>query len=114
MRLLSLLLAYTALSTSGLLLLRRALDEDRAPQESFVERLLTMGVVLGGLLYAASFAVWLVALGRYPVTSIYPVFIGASFIGVALGGWLLLDERLGAVQLAGAAAVLLGITLLAR
>ena len=76
--------------------------------------MLTWGAVTGGILYAASFGVWLLALARYPVTSIYPVFVGASFVGVALGGWLLLDERLGALQLVGALVVLIGITLLAR
>jgi multidrug transporter EmrE-like cation transporter len=114
MRLVSYLVAYTLLSTGGLLVLRRALDESRVPAESFVERLLTPGVVVGGVLYGASFAIWLLALGRYPVTSIYPTFIGASVVGVALGGWIVLDERLGAAQLVGALAVLSGIALLTR
>ena len=114
MRLLSYVVAYTALSTAGVLILRHTLGEDRLPGESALDRALTLGALAGGVLYAASFGVWLVALARYPVTSIYPVFVGASFIGVALGGWLLLNERLGAVQLVGALIVLVGITLLAR
>jgi multidrug transporter EmrE-like cation transporter len=113
-RLLSYLLAYGVLSTAGVLVLRHSLSDERLPGESVLDRALSLGTVAGGLLYAGSFAVWLLALARYPVTSIYPVFVGASFIGVALGGWLLLNERLGTVQLIGALTILVGITLLAR
>jgi hypothetical protein len=59
MRLVSYLATYTLLSTAGLLLLRRALGDNRMPGESLVERILTPGVVVGGALYTASFGVWL-------------------------------------------------------
>lgn len=114
MRLVSYLVAYTLLSTAGLLLLRRALDENRLPADSLVERILTPGVVGGGVLYAASFGVWLLALARHPVTTVYPIFIGASFVGVLLGGWLILGERLDAIRVVGAVVVFFGIVLLAR
>ena len=114
MRLFSYLATYTLLSTAGLLLLRRALDEHRMPGESLVERVLTPGVVVGGVFYAASFGVWLLALARHPVTTVYPIFVGASFVGVLLGGWLLLDEQLDAIRVVGVAVVFLGIALLAR
>jgi multidrug transporter EmrE-like cation transporter len=113
-RLVSYLAAYTLLSTAGLLLLRRALGENRIAGESLVERILTPGVVVGGALYTASFGVWLLALARHPVTTVYPIFIGASFVGVLLGGWLILGERLDAIRVVGAVVVFVGIVLLAR
>ena len=114
MRLLTLLGGSVLLSTSGLLLLRRALDVERSPGDAFVERVLTPGVALGAVLYAASFVLWLVTLQRYPVTTVYPVFVGAGFVGVALGGWLVLGEPFGAGRAVGALVVLAGIVLLAR
>ena len=61
-----------------------------------------------------SFVLWLVTLQRYPVTTVYPVFVGAGFVGVALGGWLVLGEPFGAGRAVGALVVLAGIVLLAR
>jgi small multidrug resistance pump len=114
MRLLTLLACYVLLSTGGLLLLRRTLDVERAPGEGFLEKVLTPGAAVGAVLYAASFVLWLVTLQRYPVTTVYPVFVGAGFVGVALGGWLVLGERLDAARVVGALVVLVGIVLLAR
>ena len=114
MRLVTLLGGYVLLSTSGLLLLRRALDVERTPGDGFLEKVLTPGAALGAVLYVASFALWLVTLQRFPVTVVYPVFVGAGFIGVALGGWLVLGERFDPVNAVGALVVLLGIVLLAR
>ena len=45
---------------------------------------------------------------------VYPVFVGAGFVGVALGGWLVLDETFDTVRALGAVVVLIGIVLLAR
>lgn len=84
------------------------------PDDSLLERILTPGVVVGGALYVASFGVWLLALSRHPVTTVYPIFIGASFVGVLLGGWLVLGERLDAIRVVGAVVVFFGILLLAR
>jgi multidrug transporter EmrE-like cation transporter len=75
---------------------------------------LTPGAGLGAVLYVASFALWLVTHQRYPVTSVYPVFVGTGFVGVALGGWLVLGERFSAVRALGALVVFVGIVLVAR
>jgi multidrug transporter EmrE-like cation transporter len=114
MRLAPLLVGYVLLSTSGLLLLRRTLDVERSPGDTFLEKVLTPGAAFGAVLYVASFVLWLVTLQRYPVTTVYPVFVGAGFVGVALGGWLVLGERFDAVRALGALVVLVGIVLLAR
>ncbi len=114
MRLLTLLAGYVLLSTGGLLLLRRALDVERSPGDGFLEKALTPIAAVGALLYVASFVLWLVTLQRHPVTMVYPVFVGAGFVGVALGGWLVLDETFDTVRALGAVVVLIGIVLLAR
>jgi multidrug transporter EmrE-like cation transporter len=114
MRLVTLLCSSALLSTGGLLLLRRTLDVERSPGDTFLEKVLTPGAIVGGALYVASFALWLFTLQRYPVTTVYPAFVGAGFVGVALGGWLVLGERFDAVRAIGALVVLFGIVLLAR
>jgi multidrug transporter EmrE-like cation transporter len=114
MRLAGLLLAYAALSTSGLLLLRHALDSERTPDDGFVASLLSPQALAGGVLYVASFAVWLVALQREPVTVVYPVFVGVGIVGVVLAGWLVLGEPFGPAHAAGALAVIAGVVILTR
>jgi len=113
-RLAALLAGYVVLSTSALLLIRRALDVTRAPGESLLRAALTPGLALGAVLYGASFGLWLVALRRHDVTIVYPLFVGAGFIGIALGGWLVLGESLGPTRVAGTVVVLTGIVLLTR
>jgi multidrug transporter EmrE-like cation transporter len=114
MRLVTLLAGYVLLSTSGLLLLRRALDVEHSPGDGLLEKAFTPMAAVGAVLYAASFVLWLVTLQRHPVTTVYPVFVGAGFVGVALGGWLVLDETFDTVRALGAVVVLVGIVLLAR
>ena len=113
-RLTTLLCTYVVLSTTALLVIRRALDVSRSPDESLLRTALSPTVVAGAVLYAASFCVWLLALRRYPATTVYPLFVGAGLIGVALGGWLVLGETFGPMRLAGTAAVLCGVVLLTR
>src|SRR5687767_7383325 len=89
---LSLLIGYTVFNTAGFD--GAAPGTRRAAIAGCIARRapLTPAVVGGGFLYSASLTAWLLTLGKYPVTTVYPVFVGASFIGIALGGWLVLDE----------------------
>jgi multidrug transporter EmrE-like cation transporter len=113
-RLAGLLVAYVLLSTSGLLLLRHALDSERSPDDGLLSSLASPQAVAGGVLYVASFLVWLLALQREPVTVVYPVFVGAGVVGVVLAGWLVLGEPFGAAHAAGALAVIAGVVILTR
>lgn len=106
---------YAALSTAGLLLLRSSLSEvDRLAGPALRGLLLEPRFVGGLALYVLSFGTWLLALRRWEVVQIFPVFVGAGFCGVVLGGALLLDEALTGTRIVGAAIVLLGIVLLLR
>jgi multidrug transporter EmrE-like cation transporter len=114
MRLGPLLGAYVLLSTSGVLLLRHALDVVRSPDEPLLRTFTSPGALAGAVLYAASFGLWLLALRRYPVTTVYPLFVGAGVLGVALGGWMILGEAFTLWRAVGALAVVVGVALLAR
>jgi multidrug transporter EmrE-like cation transporter len=68
---------------------------------------------LGGLLFAASFGVWLLVLARLPVSVAYPLASLGYVLAAALG-WQFLGESLGIVRIAGIAVICSGVTILAR
>jgi multidrug transporter EmrE-like cation transporter len=102
------LLAYVALSTSGLLLLRTGLRGDGG----IADFLRDPRVLAGAVLYAASFLTWLLALRRHDLTLVYPMFIGTGYIVIVLAAALFLDESLGGMRLLGIALVGAGLVLL--
>ncbi|HEU5213392.1 MAG TPA: hypothetical protein VFU10_11530 [Gaiellaceae bacterium] len=107
--------AYTVLSTAGVLLLRSALRNSDPLSAGGIRAILGEPLFsLGFVLYAASFATWLLALRRYEVSRIYPVFVGAAYCAVVAGGALILGEALTASRVAGIVVILAGIALVLR
>ena len=70
--------------------------------------------VLGGI---ASFAVglvfWFLAISKLPASIAYPM-ISIGYILVMILGWMFLNEPLGWQKLSGAAAIMVGVALIAR
>lgn len=58
----------------------------------------------------ASFA-WLFVVTRMPLTIAFPAYIGLTFILVALGGLIFLDEAVGPTRLVAMGLIFAGITL---
>ena len=107
--------AYALLSTGGVLLLRTALKDVDELSVASVRGLLTDPAFLFGfLLYALSFGTWLLALRRYDVVVIFPVFIAVGYACVVLGGYLFLGESLSASRIAGILVIFGGMALLFR
>jgi multidrug transporter EmrE-like cation transporter len=107
--------AYALLSTGGVLLLRSALRDVNELSLGAGRHLLTDPSFLTGfLLYALSFFTWLLALRKFEVVAIFPVFVGVGYACVVLGGYLFLDESLTASRAAGILVILGGIVLLSR
>jgi small multidrug resistance pump len=100
---------YTALATTGLLLLRSRLEG-----AGFNDVLLDPGVYLGALCYAASFGTFLLSLRRFEVLTVFPVFTGITYAAVAVGAAVVLDESLTASRVVGLALVGAGAMLLVR
>ena len=89
--------AYAVLSTAGLLLLKTGLDTDAA-----LPTLVANPRLLGGaLLYATSFAVWIMALRRYELSTVYPLFIGIGYTAVVVASSVVLDESLSRMNIVG-------------
>jgi multidrug transporter EmrE-like cation transporter len=102
-------LVYTALATTGLVLLRRSLAD--APLSELVH---DPAFYLGGLFYAASFLTFLYSLRRFEVLSVFPLFTGLAYATVAVAAALVLDESLTVARVAGIALVGIGAVLLVR
>ena len=107
--------SYALLSTGGVLLLRTALkDVDQLSAASVRGLLSDPHFLLGFVLYALSFLTWLLALRRYQVVVIFPVFVAVGYACVVLGGYFFLGESLSASRVAGILVIFLGMALLFR
>lgn len=109
MSLIAYAVVYTTLATAGLVVLRRSLAD-----EAISELVRDPTVYAGGLLYAASFATFLLSLRSFEVLTVFPLFTGVTYATVTLAAALVLDESLTASRLAGIVLVGVGAVLLVR
>jgi multidrug transporter EmrE-like cation transporter len=100
---------YTALATTGLVLLRRSLAD--ASLSAVVSNPVFFA---GGLFYAASFATFLLSLRRFEVLTVYPIFSGLAYATVTVAAVVFLDESLSPARVVGIALVAAGVTVLFR
>ena len=99
---------YTVLATAGLMLLRSRLDG-----ATTAEALADPAVYVGVACYAASFCTFLLALRRFDVLTVFPLFTGVTYATVAVAAAAILGEdltpaRAAGLGLVGAGAILLG------
>jgi multidrug transporter EmrE-like cation transporter len=91
---------YVFFGSGGILLLRASLSGGSG---GLVHAALhDYRVALGGIFYVIGFTLWLAALRRYEVTLAYPIFAGAAYIGVMVGGAVILGESFTTVKVVGA------------
>jgi multidrug transporter EmrE-like cation transporter len=100
---------YTALATTGLMLLRSRLDS-----ATIANALGDPGVYLGIACYAASFLTFLLTLRRFEVLTVFPLFTGVTYAAVALGAAVFLGEDLTSMRVGGLVLVGLGAVMLVR
>jgi multidrug transporter EmrE-like cation transporter len=108
-------IVYVTLSTSGLLLLRRSLPGlSNTPGGLVTDLASHPEVIAGGALYALSFLTFLFALRRFDLSLVYPLFAGCAYVTVALGSWLVLEERVSLSRGVGIAVIGVGLILVLR
>lgn len=96
----ALLFGYAGISVAGMVLLKSA----GSP--------FSLKGGAGFALYLAGFAIWIgVILRIMPLSQAFPMAAGALMLGTQLAGWLLLKERIGMPQGAGAMLILIGVIL---
>lgn len=99
------LLASCVLAAVGQLLLRSG-AEGRTGFAEFLNHALIGGLVA----YAASTLLWVFALSRAQLTSVYP-FTLLTFVLVGTGALVLLGERINGVVLLGSTVIVAGLVL---
>jgi multidrug transporter EmrE-like cation transporter len=105
----TLFIAYVATSSFGLLLLKRSLSRIRAADAAILTLSPdTLLLAAGFVLYVVSFGLWMRILARLPLSTAYPIAIGLTLACSTAGAVLLLNERLGALKLAGMVMILAG------
>jgi drug/metabolite transporter (DMT)-like permease len=120
----SLAVAYILISVvtgaAGQLLLKRGMMQlgpltlEADQLLSIVWRLATSPYVLLGLaIYAGGLIFWLLALSRVDLSFAYP-FASLSYVIMLLASWLLFQEQITPLRLAGTAVVCLGVLLISR
>jgi drug/metabolite transporter (DMT)-like permease len=120
----SLAVAYILISVvtgaAGQLLLKRGMMQlgpltlEADQLLSLVWRLATSPYVLLGLaIYVGGLIFWLLALSRVDLSFAYP-FASLSYVIMLLASWLLFQEQITPLRLAGTAVVCLGVLLISR
>jgi len=71
-------------------------------------------IVLGVILYVASFIMWLSLLSIVDISAAYPIFVSAAFLIVMIASVFLLGEHLTALRILGTMVVALGILMVSR
>lgn len=93
-----LLVSYAVISVAGMVLLKGA------------DSVVSIKSAIGFALYLAGFLMWTgVILRVMPLSQAFPMAAGSLMLGTQLAGWLLLKERIGLLQLTGAALILAGV-----
>lgn len=96
----ALLAGYVVISVTGMVLIKGS------------DSIVSVKGLTGFALYLAGFLVWIgVILRVMPLSQAFPMAAGALMLGTQLSGWLVLKERVGLPQVAGALLILIGVFL---
>lgn len=111
-----LIAAYAVLSVAGLLLLKLGAPHIRGAYGGLTQLawkpLVQIGA--GGILYVASFALWLVILSRVDLSIAYPVSIGLTLALLTVVSAFILKESFGLSHVLGVGLIFAGIVLVTR
>jgi multidrug transporter EmrE-like cation transporter len=96
---------HLAASTIGLIIIKKALHATRFS----LQMILDPRVLVGGALYFTSALTWFFILARFPLTFIYPILSGLSYVLVTVASILVLREKPDTVTIVGIVLILAGI-----
>jgi drug/metabolite transporter (DMT)-like permease len=107
-----LFIGYALCSGSGLVILKIALNDRAARSLSLIEALLQIKFLVGFLLYAAGFLLWMLILSRFKLNVAFPIAMSFFFIVSGLGSYLVIKESFSLIQVIGILLCLAGIVLI--
>ncbi len=71
-------------------------------------------ILIGVVLYIASFVMWLSLLSMMEISAVYPIFVSAAFLLVMVGSVIWFNENVNALRIIGTLVVTLGIFIVSR
>lgn len=111
-------LGCIVLATTGNLLLKHgmtqvgSIGEQEGPLLAYAIKTFTRPqILIGMVLYVASFLMWLGLLSMMDISIVYPVFVSAAFIIVTIASIILFNESVSAIRIVGIGVVVLGIAI---
>src|SRR3989304_2372227 len=108
-------IVFVLCSTTGLLLMKDALNIRIAEGlslnqiSSFFQLLFHLRFMVGFVFYVAGFLVWLYILSRNELSMAFPIVSGSLYIGLMIGSALWLHEDIGLLRVTGVILILTGI-----
>jgi len=106
------LAAAILVSLTGQVLLKAGASGSVAASAGFVDQLFRWHTLVGLVCYGGAALLYIVALRRIPMSVALPC-TAASYIAIALIGWAMFGEPLGAQKIAAIALICGGVVLLA-
>jgi drug/metabolite transporter (DMT)-like permease len=113
------ILLSVLLSIVGQLILKSGMSQlgpisltDRSIVETVWSIATNLAVVVGMVIFAASFLLWLVGLSRVPLSYAYP-FISLSYVVILAASYFLLGESVSLVRVLGVIVISAGVLLVA-
>jgi multidrug transporter EmrE-like cation transporter len=107
---------YAAASVSGLILIKASIPNAKAlflDQRTFLNVPVLL-IILGGMLYVASFSVWMIILSRNDLSTAYPIAVGITIVMTMVGAGTILSESLTLGRIVGSMVVFFGIWILTK
>lgn len=106
------LAAAILVSLSGQVLLKAGATDAVAASGGLVDQIFRWNTLVGLVLYGGAAVLYIVALRRIPMSIALPC-TAASYVAIALLGWMLFNEPLGLQKIGGIALICGGVVLLA-
>ena len=104
---------YILANTFGLILLKKSLLANSLSRSNYIDLLFNARFVIGFLLYATSFGMWILLLSKKDLSFIYPMVVGLSYIAILAVSVIVLEEQFTSVKLIASLLIGTGIFLLA-
>jgi multidrug transporter EmrE-like cation transporter len=103
-----------AISTSlvGQVLLKSGASGSVAAEGSFIDQLFRIPTMVGLVLYGGAALLYIIALRKIPMSVALPC-TAASYVIIAIIGWAMFGESLGAMKIGAIALIAAGVALLA-
>lgn len=107
-----LFIGYALCSGSGLVILKMAMNDKSSQSISLIRAFFQVKFIIGFMLYASGFLLWMLILSKYKLNVAFPVAISLFFIVSGLGSYFVIKESVSTLQIIGTLLCLAGILLI--